>query len=166
MDELSEETEIAKSPPGLYVSGERGEGNCDCPPLLPPVHFRLPSPTPSPVSSAQIPVPPHPGASCSSDSVLGPPHPWSPQLGMATLPGPRRLKVLSCRGSGGAAPASSRPLPGHLEETSGRSPWPSLFLFPVHVVTCIVRPCPFLLFFLYLYLSKNLFLHCYFRVVS
>ena len=106
MDELSEKTEVAKSPPGLYVSSKSEKGivttlrcghtsTSGCPAST------LPSAL-SPDAQSQV-------ASRSSDSVLGPPTLWFPWLGRAALLGPWHLRVLSCKGFWGVAPISATP---------------------------------------------------------
>ena len=107
MDELSEKTEIAKSPPGLYVSSKSEEGNCDHPPLRSHVHFWLPSPAPSPVHSAQMPSLRWPPAVLTQFRAS--PTLWFPRLGRAALLGPWHLRVLSCKGFWGVAPISATP---------------------------------------------------------
>ena len=163
MDELPEKTEIAKSAPGLYVSSKSEEGNCDHPPPQSHVHFWLPSPAPSPVHSAQMPSLRWPPAVLTrfwAPSTL-----WYPQLGRATLHGPRHLGVLSSKGFGGWHPSRPRLL-RHLVQTLGHDPSLALSSFPStcwKAVSTLVPSCSFSCE--YLYLSENWLLHCCFRVV-
>ena len=129
--------------------------SADHPPLGSRVHFWMPSPASSPVHLAQMPSLRWPPAVLTW--FWAPPTLWCPRLGRATLHGPRHLQVLSCKGfvgrggGGGVAPISATPsqvLGGNFRAL----PRPCLVPFPVHVVESSIHSCPFLLFFLWVFI--------------